>query len=81
MQQENRVILAQKRVRPVSGVAFWRLAAFVLLPFIGMVAAFGIAPDTDTEPVNRMQVVQEIALPLLPLTANADVAVTSTHAR
>ena len=72
MQQENGLILAQKPDRLVSGAAFWRVSAVVLLPFIGMVAAFGIAPDTVTEPVARKQVVQEVALPPLPPAVSAN---------
>jgi murein DD-endopeptidase MepM/ murein hydrolase activator NlpD len=66
MQQENGVILAQKLVRLLSGSKLFRIAAMVMLPFIGVVAAFGIAPDTVTDPVARSQVVQELALPAAP---------------
>ncbi len=66
MQQENGLILTQKLSRLIAGSSFWRLAAVLVLPFIGVVAAFGIAPDTVTEPVVRTEVVQEIALPLPP---------------
>ncbi len=72
MREENGVILAQKLDPFVSGAAFWRLVAVILLPFVGMVAAFGIAPDTVTEPVARTQVVQEVALPLLMPAANSN---------
>ena len=67
MQQENGVILAQKPARPLPGSRLFRIAAILVLPFIGVVAAFGIAPDTVTEPVVRTQVVQELALPAAPL--------------
>ena len=73
MQQENGVILAQKLARLLSGSRLLRVAAMLVLPFIGVVAAFGIAPDTVTEPVVRTQVVQELALPaasLVPDTAD-----------
>jgi murein DD-endopeptidase MepM/ murein hydrolase activator NlpD len=36
------------------------------MPLLGVVAAFGIAPDTPTERVALKEVVQEIALPLPP---------------
>jgi len=63
MRQENGVILAQKLVRLLAGSRACRAAAVLVLPFIGVVAAFGIAPDTVTEPVARTQVVQELVLP------------------
>ena len=66
MQQENRLILAQKLARLITGSRLFRIAAMLMLPFIGVVAAFGIAPDTVTEPVVRKQVVQELALPASP---------------
>ena len=67
MQQANGVILAQKLARLLSGSRLFRIAAMLVLPFIGVVAAFGIAPETVTEPVARKQVVQELALPAAPL--------------
>ena len=67
MQQANGVILAQKLARLLPGSRLFRVAAMLVLPFIGVVAAFGIAPDTVTEPVTRMQVVQDLALPAAPL--------------
>ena len=72
MQQDNGVILTQKPSRPSAVSGFWRLALVLVLPFIGVVAAFGIAPDTATEPVARTEVVQEVALPLSPLVDKAD---------
>jgi murein DD-endopeptidase MepM/ murein hydrolase activator NlpD len=64
MQQEDAVILAQKAGRLLAGSRFLRVAAALVLPFVGVVAAFGIAPDTVTEPVSRQQVIQEVILPL-----------------
>ncbi len=72
MQQENGVILTQKLARLIAGSRFWRLAAVLVLPFIGVVAAFGIAPDTVTELVARTEVVQEVALSLSPPAGKAD---------
>jgi murein DD-endopeptidase MepM/ murein hydrolase activator NlpD len=65
MQQRNGGILAQKLAALIARTRLWRLALAVTLPFVGMVAAFGIAPGTDAEPVIRTHVVQEIALPVL----------------
>ena len=63
MQQENRVILAQKLRRLLAGSRLVRLLAVIVFPFIGVVAAFGIAPDTITDPVATSRVVQEVNLP------------------
>jgi murein DD-endopeptidase MepM/ murein hydrolase activator NlpD len=43
-----------------------RVAVALVLPFLGVVAAFGIAPDTVTEPIALRQVVEELALPVVP---------------
>jgi murein DD-endopeptidase MepM/ murein hydrolase activator NlpD len=72
MQQEQHLILAQKLGRLISGARLPHIAAVLLLPFIGVVAAFGIAPDTVTEPVVRKQVVQELALPAPNAVASID---------
>ncbi|HET9404545.1 MAG TPA: M23 family peptidase, partial [Burkholderiales bacterium] len=72
MQQDNGLILTQKPSGLLSGSRFWRLALVLVLPFIGVVAAFGIAPDTATETVARTEVVKEILLPLSPLASKAD---------
>ncbi|OGA25407.1 MAG: peptidase M23 [Betaproteobacteria bacterium RIFCSPLOWO2_02_FULL_67_26] len=72
MQQENGVILAQKLAGLMAGSRLARVAAAVVLPFIGIVAAFGIAPDTITEPVATTQVVQEVALPAARLAGSTD---------
>ncbi|MBI4205722.1 MAG: M23 family metallopeptidase [Betaproteobacteria bacterium] len=48
-----------------------RLILAAVLPFFGVVAAFGIAPDTATEKVVVFKVVEEVALPELPVSANA----------
>jgi murein DD-endopeptidase MepM/ murein hydrolase activator NlpD len=56
-------ILAQK---PASETrSFWHHwpVAIAILPFFGVVAAFGIAPDTVPEPVELQHVVENIALP------------------
>lgn len=39
------------------------LLALATLPFLGVVAAFGIAPDTRTEDITRETVVENLALP------------------
>jgi murein DD-endopeptidase MepM/ murein hydrolase activator NlpD len=40
-----------------------RVGLLLVLPLLGTVAAFGIAPDTVTEPVERNLVVQDVVLP------------------
>lgn len=55
-------ILAQKASpQPVSSRRHWPLV-IAALPFFGVVAAFGIAPDTVPEPVELQHVVEDIAL-------------------
>src|SRR5262245_49037317 len=63
MQQAGSMILAQKLARLMAGSRLFRAGVAIVLPFIGVVAAFGIAPDTVTEPVPRREVVQELVLP------------------
>lgn len=72
MQQENGVILTQKLARLIPGSGFWRPVLALVLPFLGVVAAFGIAPDTATDTVDRKEVAQEIALPALALAPPAE---------
>ena len=62
MQQADGMILAQKLARLIAGSRLVRAGVALVLPFIGVVAAFGIAPDTVTDPVARRQVVQELDL-------------------
>lgn len=63
MHQATSVILAQKLARLIESVRLRRIVAVLVLPFLVVVAAFGIAPDTLTDPVARAQVVTEVALP------------------
>ena len=46
------------------------VAAFIALPCFGVVAAFGIAPETMVERVQVNRVVESIELPALPLSAD-----------
>lgn len=50
-------------VRLIARSRLCRAAAALVLPFIGVVTAFGIAPDTVTEPRTQTPVVLELALP------------------
>jgi murein DD-endopeptidase MepM/ murein hydrolase activator NlpD len=66
MHQELDVILAQKPPRLTGRIRLRGVAALLVLPFIGVVAAFGIAPDTINQPMVKARVVEEVALPALP---------------
>ena len=72
MQQEQFAILAQKLSEMTAGTRLRRLAFIAILPFFGAVAAFGIAPDTVTEPVAVTQVTEELPLPALPVMATGN---------
>jgi len=62
MSLKKEEILAQKRNPNTAGSRrHWPLMV-AALPFFGVVAAFGIAPDTVPEPVELQHVVEEIAL-------------------
>lgn len=63
MSLKKEEILAQKHLRrPAHHVPRW-LLILAALPFFGVVAAFGIAPDTVPEKIDIRQVVEHIALP------------------
>ena len=52
MPQARFAILAQKLSALLHGSAWRRvLLALLLLPFVGIMAAFGIAPDTITDTI------------------------------
>lgn len=74
MQQEqgSRVILAQKLARLIGTPRLRRALTALVLPFVGVVAAFGIAPDTITDTVPKTRVVEVLALPAPELHAAAD---------
>ena len=82
MQQENSAIVAARRTwRParllelarfLAGSRPCRVIAAIVLPFIGVVAAFGIAPDTVTDPVPQSPVVREIELSIHRTGVGAD---------
>ena len=59
-------ILAQKPVSEPRSLWHQWPVVVAILPFFGVVAAFGIAPDTVPEPVELQHVVEEIALPVSP---------------
>ncbi len=74
MSLKKEEILAQKRSPKTAGSRrHWPLVV-AALPFFGVVAAFGIAPDTVPEPVKLQHVVEDIALQAAPTTPVAEVS-------
>ncbi len=69
MLQARFAILAQKLSNWLQGRAPRRILLGLVLPFMGMMAAFGIAPDTITDHVVRSTVVEELKLPEPPAAA------------
>ena len=66
-------ILAQKpspQVHPTR--LHWPLVV-AALPFFGVVAAFGIAPDTVPDPIELQHVVEDIALPSAPAAGTPEI--------
>jgi murein DD-endopeptidase MepM/ murein hydrolase activator NlpD len=67
MREGRGLIVTQKLGGLIGRPGIRRAIALLVLPFVGIVAAFGIAPDTVTDSLKRDQVVEELALPLTPL--------------
>lgn len=67
-------ILAQKHWPQVRQTRLHWPLVFAALPFFGVVAAFGIAPDTVPEPIELQHVVEDIALPSGPSTGTDELA-------
>lgn len=74
MQQAVSAILAQNLLRLAHNNKLRRLVLVAVLPFIGVVAAFGIAPDTITDKVIVTTVVEEVVLPQFSADGNPDEA-------
>lgn len=55
-------IVFEKLLRLASSSGFRRIVAVITLPFVGVVAAFGIAPNTVTEQMSVKSVIEEITL-------------------
>jgi murein DD-endopeptidase MepM/ murein hydrolase activator NlpD len=70
-------ILSEKARRLVQGVSIRRVAAAVGLSFFGVIAAFGIAPNTVVETIPTEKTVEELELP--PLVVLPDAAGSYTH--
>lgn len=66
-------ILAQKLSAWLHGGMARRVLLALVLPFVGVMAAFGIAPDTVIDTVPRHSVIENLNLPATPAgTATAD---------
>jgi len=63
MREAKNIILSQNPLQLLHKNGFRRLMLAAVLPFLGVVAAFGIAPDTATEQLVRTKVIDEVALP------------------
>ncbi len=63
MPQAHFTIVTQKLAQLVGTARFRRWALALVLPFAGVVTAFGIAPDTITERVEQSAVSENITLP------------------
>lgn len=61
-------ILAQKLSTGLRSSTLRRLSLALILPFFGIVAAFGIAPDTVTDKIERTTVVEPVTLQATPAT-------------
>ena len=65
-------ILSQKLAGLMGLAGPRRTIAALVLPFLGIVAAFGIAPDTVTDTVARKQVVEDLELPAATQSVSKD---------
>jgi murein DD-endopeptidase MepM/ murein hydrolase activator NlpD len=75
MDQANPIV-PEKLLRLARSTAVRRGVLAAILPFIGVVAAFGIAPDTVTEKVTVQSVIEQVVLPVAPAADTADEAYT-----
>jgi len=67
-------ILAQKHRLQVRRTRLYWPLIVAALPFFGVVAAFGIAPDTVPEPIELQHIVEDISLPAAPPMGAAELA-------
>lgn len=71
MPQDNSIVI-ETLLRLSRSSTVRRSVLAAVLPFVGVVAAFGIAPDTVTEKVNVSAVVEAIELTPVATTSTAD---------
>lgn len=72
MPQAKSMILAQNLLRLASNSKLVRLMVTAVLPFIGVVAAFGIAPNTITERPAVTRVIEQVTLPIFAVGSSSD---------
>ena len=72
-------ILAQKASPQVHRSRLHWPLVVAALPFFGVVAAFGIAPDTVPDPIELQHVVEDIALPSWPAPWDAAAGILSAR--
>lgn len=72
MQQALGEIVTQNLRRLIRHAGLRRVVLMAVLPFMGVVAAFGIAPDTVTDKVEVTPVVAEVAIPAVAPPASVD---------
>ena len=65
-------IVFEKLLRLAHSSSFRRAVAIITLPFVGVVAAFGIAPNTVTEQLSLTNVIEQVALSPVTATANSE---------
>jgi murein DD-endopeptidase MepM/ murein hydrolase activator NlpD len=65
-------IVPEKLIRLARSTALRRAVLGAVLPFVGVVAAFGIAPDTVTDPLPSARIVEEVALEPMSGTSSAE---------
>ena len=63
---QAKLIVPEKLLRLARSTAVRRAVLAAILPFVGVVAAFGIAPDTVTEKVTVQNVVEQVSLAAAP---------------
>lgn len=72
MPQAQFIIVTQKLAQLVGTARVRRWALALVLPFAGVVTAFGIAPDTITERVEQNRVTENITLPPVAAVVSTD---------
>ena len=66
------MILAQNLLQLVASSKLGRLIVAAILPFMGVVAAFGIAPDTITEQPAVSRVIEQVTLPVFAASSSPE---------
>ncbi len=72
MNNNESAILAQKTVEQERKLGLRWLVGLSSIPLFGIVAAFGIAPQTDSEPVAAQTITQNLTLPEITLPSVSD---------